>query len=302
MVRSVWPEANETVQWTVSSDERRRAWASGRGRLAFVCGLWGRAIRAGVLIVRSQFSPAARPLKLLTRGAAWHLFAARRAANKWSEREDWRKQALACFRLRYAQIGLRPPRRACRPFVEPLNWFRQKNGRRERIRTSGPYVPNVVLYQAELLSEPVRWGTPRLGRRPYNDGPPPPQPDCKPLSVRPFLTVCGPARLALYGGPARGDPCLMGRRQAVRHRILIPACGGSIPPAPASSILHRYSAGIPGRSLWLAAFGPQIGPLDRFAPLSRVAPYPSRPSQFSAKGLVWLQCRGGPEGSKTVKE
>ena len=35
-----------------------------------------------------------------------------------------------------------------------------KNGRRERIRTSGPYVPNVVLYQAELLSEPVRKGAP----------------------------------------------------------------------------------------------------------------------------------------------
>lgn len=34
------------------------------------------------------------------------------------------------------------------------------NGRRERIRTSGPYVPNVVLYQAELLSEPVRKGIP----------------------------------------------------------------------------------------------------------------------------------------------
>lgn len=29
-------------------------------------------------------------------------------------------------------------------------------GRRERIRTSGPYVPNVVLYQAELLSEPMK--------------------------------------------------------------------------------------------------------------------------------------------------
>jgi hypothetical protein len=27
---------------------------------------------------------------------------------------------------------------------------------------------------------------------------------------------------------------LLGRRQAVRHRILIPAFGGSIPPAPAS--------------------------------------------------------------------
>ena len=28
-----------------------------------------------------------------------------------------------------------------------------RDGRRERIRTSGPYVPNVVLYQAELLSD-----------------------------------------------------------------------------------------------------------------------------------------------------
>ncbi len=28
-----------------------------------------------------------------------------------------------------------------------------ESGRRERIRTSGPYVPNVVLYQAELLSD-----------------------------------------------------------------------------------------------------------------------------------------------------
>ena len=36
----------------------------------------------------------------------------------------------------------------------------------ERIRTSGPHVPNVVLYQAELLSGP-------FGRRPYNDAPSP---------------------------------------------------------------------------------------------------------------------------------
>src|SRR5690348_16551112 len=33
-----------------------------------------------------------------------------------------------------------------------------------------------------------------------------------------------------YGPP----PSAMGRRQAVRHRILIPAYGGSNPPAPAS--------------------------------------------------------------------
>ena len=34
--------------------------------------------------------------------------------------------------------------------------FGGKVGRRERIRTSGPYVPNVVLYQAELLSDTSR--------------------------------------------------------------------------------------------------------------------------------------------------
>jgi hypothetical protein len=34
-----------------------------------------------------------------------------------------------------------------------LGQIDQAYGRRERIRTSGPYVPNVVLYQAELLSD-----------------------------------------------------------------------------------------------------------------------------------------------------
>jgi hypothetical protein len=32
---------------------------------------------------------------------------------------------------------------------------RRMNGRSERIRTSGPYVPNVVLYQAELHSDRI---------------------------------------------------------------------------------------------------------------------------------------------------
>ncbi len=41
-------------------------------------------------------------------------------------------------------------------------------GRRERIRTSGPHVPNVVLYQAELLSG-------FLSGRPYSHGVCPPQ-------------------------------------------------------------------------------------------------------------------------------
>jgi hypothetical protein len=39
-----------------------------------------------------------------------------------------------------------------------------KNGRSERIRTSGPYVPNVVLYQAELHSDTQKPGNePRSG-------------------------------------------------------------------------------------------------------------------------------------------
>ena len=101
-------------------------------------------------------------------------------------------------------------------------------GRRERIRTSGPHVPNVVLYQAELLSGPGRifrrnaafTGKCSLGRRPYNDAPIPPQ----------------RADLPALKGPGRGlmvrDP--LGRRQVVRHRILIPAFPGSNPGAPAS--------------------------------------------------------------------
>ena len=35
--------------------------------------------------------------------------------------------------------------------------LKKENGRSERIRTSGPYVPNVVLYQAELHSESWYW-------------------------------------------------------------------------------------------------------------------------------------------------
>ena len=116
---------------------------------------------------------------------------------------------------------------------------RQGNGRRERIRTSGPYVPNVVLYQAELLSEPVRKGLPLTSGVELITMPP--QPRNRPL--RPCLNVilgchlaragrvCGGARLALYGVR------LLGRRQVVRHWILIPAFEGSIPSAPASQSL-----------------------------------------------------------------
>ena len=36
-----------------------------------------------------------------------------------------------------------------------VNFAKAKFGREERIRTSGPGVPNAVLYQAELLPEPI---------------------------------------------------------------------------------------------------------------------------------------------------
>ena len=67
------------------------------------------------------------------------------------------------------------------PKNQPVGATRQISGtgRRERIRTSGPHVPNVVLYQAELLSG-------LFGRRPYNDAPPPPQPARKPSPGRSF--------------------------------------------------------------------------------------------------------------------
>jgi hypothetical protein len=79
-----------------------------------------------------------------------------RPMNGRGERMD-EDTLLACFRPRYARIGLTPAPKAlpglCRTSKLVLAG---KIGRRERIRTSGPYVPNVVLYQAELLSEPVR--------------------------------------------------------------------------------------------------------------------------------------------------
>ncbi len=128
----------------------------------------------------------------------------------------------------------------------------KKIGRRERIRTSGPYVPNVVLYQAELLSEPVRKGEPLPSGGALITMPPCPR--NRPCSrmqrlVRPaILGVCGPY---LRVGPpglirvrAGGDrPLPLGRRQAVRHWILIPAFEGSIPSAPATqSLLCRGCA------------------------------------------------------------
>jgi hypothetical protein len=55
--------------------------------------------------------------------------------------------------------------------------------------------------------------------------------------------VCGGARLALYGAT------LVGRRQVVRHWILIPAFEGSIPSAPASQPLLCRGFPSPFKSL-----------------------------------------------------
>ena len=112
------------------------------------------------------------------------------------------------------------------------------DGRRERIRTSGPYVPNVVLYQAELLSDkPIGRGRPVSRERPYSDAPRGPQPSktawisshCRAESGI-FAALKG--RKGLYMVPALTTA--LGRRQVVRHWILIPAFEGSIPSAPAS--------------------------------------------------------------------
>jgi hypothetical protein len=50
-------------------------------------------------------------------------------------------------------VAALPRGTACHSYVPPATRAQHRNGRRERIRTSGPYVPNVVLYQAELLSD-----------------------------------------------------------------------------------------------------------------------------------------------------
>ena len=111
-----------------------------------------------------------------------------------------------------------------------------KIGRRERIRTSGPYVPNVVLYQAELLSEPVRRDMPlasggaliAMPPRPRNR----PEGPCEHI-VRPGFSRFAGAGAYRYTRPPAPVSGLLGRRQVVRHWILIPAFEGSIPSAPA---------------------------------------------------------------------
>jgi hypothetical protein len=57
-------------------------------------------------------------------------------------------------------MGIEPTSKAWEALVLPLNYTRRDLrtigfGRSERIRTSGFYVPNVALYQAELHSDPI---------------------------------------------------------------------------------------------------------------------------------------------------
>jgi hypothetical protein len=199
----------------------------------------------------------------------------------------------------------------------------KKIGRRERIRTSGPYVPNVVLYQAELLSEPVRKGEPLPSGGALITMPPCPRNrPCSRMQQlgRPAILgfarpICGRARLALYGSAPGVTPLPLGRRQAVRLWILIPAFEGSIPSAPASSFPKTFMGdprpvacapgvrrakrstgplsnarrtpsapassfpktfmGIPGPSHALRAFAAQSGPPDRFQ--MRAEPLPPQP-------------------------
>ena len=109
--------------------------------------------------------------------------------------------------------------------------------------------------------------------------PPRPRNRAESLGRTAILPVCGRARLALYGSaPGAG---LLGRRQVVRHWILIPAFEGSIPSAPASFFFHQPRSGSPARSLKLRAFVAFAGPLDlltRFA--GRSSPLPPQPVFF----------------------
>jgi hypothetical protein len=115
------------------------------------------------------------------------------------------------------------------------------DGRRERIRTSGPYVPNVVLYQAELLSDKPNglYGLSRgsaliaMPPRPRNQAELPRFRGIPGWIFGIFAALKG--RGPLYMVPARTTA--LGRRQVVRHWILIPAFEGSIPSAPATQSL-----------------------------------------------------------------
>jgi hypothetical protein len=148
--------------------------------------------------------------KTLARGRTWHSFLPH-GQKMNGRRERIAKTGFGLFsssvsvrcRYRPSDRAFGPPKRPCRAFCRTSNLVSaEKNGRRERIRTSGPYVPNVVLYQAELLSVTMcERRAPRLGRRPYSHAPPPPQPGKNARPCGHLGGVCGPVRL-VYTVPA----------------------------------------------------------------------------------------------------
>ena len=74
---------------------------------------------------------------------------------------------------------------------------------------------------------------------------------------------------------------LLGRRQAVRHWILIPAFEGSIPSAPAT--IHEIHKSWRDPQPFARAQGVRLSERSTgsFRPQKRTAPHPFRPSQHS---------------------
>ena len=143
------------------------------------------------------------------------------------------------------------------------------NGRSDRIRTYDPLVPNEVRYQtalhsdtcggsahrAGLIDAPAGWGKRKLGprlrfRKRSAARAEKPRSTQSARCARADLFVshgktrsgsCGWASPALWSARLQGlsgASRALGRRQAVRQWILIPPCGGSNPPAPATHSRH----------------------------------------------------------------
>ena len=142
-----------------------------------------------------------------------------------------------------------------------------KIGRSTRIRTLDPLVPNQVRYQtalhsdicggsahrAGLIDARAGWGKGKLGpwlrfREPSATMAEKPPSPGMPRSEEADLFVshgkthsgsCGWTSPALWSARLQGlssESRTLGRRQAVRQWILIPPCGGSNPPAPATAL------------------------------------------------------------------